>query len=148
MPCCPANSATFPSAQSELGRQLKDLSQSQTNHQPHPVHTVQKHFVTEISQHYHRYADALNLKLNPELAAAKAKEEAERKKKEEEEQAAAKAPSEEEESMEVAEESKDDDDDDSADKETAEVGDDPVRRSGIFYFLTELDGFNFNLMRN
>ena len=86
-------------------------------------------FVKDVFDFYHRYADALNLKLNPEEAAARAKEEAERKKKEREEEEAAKASS--EESMEVGEGSKEEND--SADREAGEGGQkrEPTARSEL-----------------
>ena len=91
------------------------------------VHTCSSiFFIKDVFYFYHRYADALNLKLNPEEAAARAKEEAERKKKEREEEEAAKASS--EESMEVGEGSKEESD--SADREAGEKRE-PTARSEL-----------------
>ena len=87
-----------------------------------------------------RYADALNLKLNPEEALARAKEEAERKKKEKEEEEAAKATS--EESMEVGEGPKDDEE--SADAETAEAGSDQVRDFVAYFTIRRTLGFELD----
>ena len=95
------------------------------------VFDVHVYFLKDVFDFYHRYADALNLKLNPEEAAARAKEEAERKKKEREEEEAAKSSSEES-SMEVGEGPKWEND--SADREAGDgVGQkrEPTARSEL-----------------